>query len=110
MSRVRHIYRTHIGGIKKIIENPIVIGAVAGVIENIAKGKQAVDVEKIKTQITQPNLANPLLFLGAGLLLNIKALQAIGAFLIIDPPDREPLNTQAPIEIPPSPRIFMKTQ
>jgi len=114
MSRVRHIYRiykAHKSGIKKIIENPLVIGAVAGVLRNIAKGKPAVDFEKIKTQVTQPNLTNPLLFLGAGLLLRNKALQAIGAFLIVDPPEEEQDIFKTPIEYtPPSPPIYVKTQ
>jgi len=114
MSRVRRFYRVKASGIKKIIENPIVIGAVAGVLRNIAKGKQAIDVEKIKTQVTQPNLANPLLILGAGLLLRNKALQAIGAFLVVDPPE-EPTkaipNQETSYEyIPPAPSIIVKTQ
>jgi len=106
--------RTHKNSIKKIIENPIVIGAVAGVIENIAKGKQAVNIEKIKTQVTQPNLANPLLILGAGLLLKNKALQAIGAFLVIDPPEEPQKETSPDVKmsyryIPPKPLIIVKT-
>jgi len=117
MSRIRHIYRmyrTHRSGIKKIIENPIVIGTIAGVIENIAKGKPAIDIEKVKTQVTQPNLANPLLILGAGLLLRNKALQTIGAFLIVDPLEEEPLkkislDVETPIYIPPEPSVIVKT-
>jgi len=114
MSRVRRFYRTHERGIKKIIENPIVIGAIAGVIENIAKGKQAIDVEKIKTQITQPNLSNPLLILGAGLFLRNKALQAIGAFLVIDPPEELQKETSPDVKISykyisPKPPIIVKT-
>jgi len=109
IKRVRHYISAHKGGITKIIENPIVIGAVAGVARNIAKGQPAVDLNKIKTQVTQPNLTNPLLFLGAGLLLRNKALQAIGAFLILDPPEEKPTKIQTPVEYTPSP-IFIKTQ
>jgi len=107
------MYRTHKSGIKKIIENPVVIGAVAGVLRNIANGKQAIDVDKIKTQVTQPNLSNPLLILGAGLLLRNKALQAIGAFLIVDPPE-EPTKATPSQEtsyeyISPEPTVIIKT-
>jgi len=114
MGRQRYIYRTykaHKSSIRKIIENPIVIGAVAGVLRNIANGKQAVNVEKIKTQITQPNLSNPLLLLGAGLVLRNKALQAIGAFLIVDPPEETTvLKKETSYEyIPPAPPIYVKT-
>jgi len=113
--RIYRIYRAHKRGIKKIIENPIIIGAVAGVLRNIANGKPAIDVEKVKTQVTQPNLTNPLLLLGAGLLLRNKALQAIGAFLIVDPPGEEPqkeisLDVETPIYIPPEPSVIVKTQ
>jgi len=109
MSRVRHIYGAHIGGIKKIIENPIIIGAVEGIVKNIVKGKKALDVEKIKTQVTQPNLSNPLLFLGAGLLLKNKALQAIGAFLIVDPPDETQNKVTSYEYILPAPTVKVKT-
>jgi len=112
IKRVRRYISAHRGGITKIIENPIVIGAIAGVLRNIATGKSAVDIEKIKTQVTRPNFANPLLFLGAGLVTKNKALQAIGAFLVVDPPEE----TAAPKKetsyeyIPPAPPILIKTQ
>jgi len=116
MSRVRRvyrIYRAHKKSIGKIIGNPIVIGAVAGVLRNIAQGKQAVDIEKIKTQVTQPNLSNPLLILGAGLLLKNKALQAIGAFLIVDPLEEttKPIPSQEIFyeNILPEPAVIVKT-
>jgi len=109
MSRVRRFYRAHQKSIIKIIENPIVIGAIAGAVRNVVKGKQAVDIEKIKTQVTQPNLANPLLFLGTGLLLRNKALQAIGAFLVVDPPE-EVQNIKTSEYIPPTPSVIIKTQ
>jgi len=111
MRRMWHIYRAHKKGIGKIIENPIVIGALAGIARNIVKGKSPVDVEKIKTQITAPNATNPLLFLGAGLLLKNKALQAIGAFLIVDPPEesQENIQTRAGYALS-TPRIYVKTQ
>jgi len=114
MSRVRRFYKAHKDSIKKIIENPVVIGAVAGIVENIVKGKPAIDVEKVKTQVTQPNLGNPLLILGAGLLLRNKALQAIGAFLIVDPPEEQQKETSLDVRtsyeyIPPAPSIIVKT-
>jgi len=111
MRRMWHLYRTHKKGIGKIIENPIVIGALAGIARNIVQGKSPIDVEKIKTQITAPNATNPLLFLGAGLLLRNKTLQAIGAFLIVDPPEEEQDIFKTPIEYtPPSLPIYVKTQ
>jgi len=113
IKRVRHYISAHRGGIMKIIENPIVIGAIAGAVRNVVKGKQAVDVEKIKTQVTQPNLTNPLLFLGAGLLLRSKALQAIGAFLIVDPPEETAITVSdvktSYKNIPPEPSVIIKT-
>jgi len=112
MSRVRRFYRAHKDSIKKIIENPLVIGAVAGVLRNVANGKQAVDINKIKTQLTQPNLTNPLLILGAGLFLQNKALQAIGAFLVVDPPEEPkatPSQETSREYISPKPTVIIKT-
>jgi len=109
IKRVRHYISAHRGGIIKIIENPVVVGAIAGAVRNITKGQPAIDINKIKAQITQQNPTNPLLFLAAGILLKNKALQAIGAFLVIDPPDegksiqKENFN----VYIPPT---YIKTQ
>jgi len=113
--KVRHYMKSYKGNIEKILGNPIVIGAIAGIARNITKGKPPIDVEKIKSQVTQPNATNPLLLLGAGLLLRNKALQAIGAFLIVDPPEEEPqkeisLNVETPVYIPPKPSVIVKTQ
>jgi len=113
MSRVRKIRRyvkSYGGSIRRIIENPIVVGALAGIARNITKGEPPIDVEKIKNQVTQLNATNPLLFLGAGLLLKSKALQAIGAFLIVDPPEETSLDKETLYKyIPPEPTIIVKT-
>ena len=74
------------GGISKIIQNPIAIGAITGAIKNAINGQPPINIHSIQRRVTQPNAKNPLIYLLAGYLLKNKPLMAIGAFQIIDPP------------------------
>ena len=74
------------GGISKILQNPIAIGAITGAIKNTINGQPPINIRSIQRRVTQPNAKNPLIYLLAGYLLKNKPLMAIGAFQIIDPP------------------------
>ena len=74
------------GGISTIIQNPIAIGAITGVIKNMINGQPPINIQSIQRRVTQPNAKNPLIYLLAGYFLRNKPLMAIGAFQIIDPP------------------------
>ena len=74
------------GGISNILQNPIMIGTITGVIKNTINGQPPINIPSIQRRITQPNAKNPLIYLLAGYFLRNKPLMAIGAFQIIDPP------------------------
>jgi len=85
--RVRRVYphgKSILGG--NILKNPIVVGLAAGGIKNALTEKKIIDFEDIKTRVSKMDGTNPLIFLGAGLLLGNPALTAIGAYAVIDPP------------------------
>ena len=74
------------GGISNILQNPLAIGAITGVIKNTINGQPPINIRSIQRRVTQPNAKNPLIYLLAGYFLHNKPLMAIGAFQIIDPP------------------------
>ena len=74
------------GGMSKILQNPIAIGAITGAIKNTINGQPPINIRNIQRRVTQPNAKNPLIYLLAGYFLHNKPLMAIGAFQIIDPP------------------------
>ena len=89
--RINKVKRTYtrargILGTSNILQNPIFMGAIAGVFKNVINGQPPIDVSSIQKRITQPNAKNPLIYLLAGHFLKNKSLMAIGGFQIVDPP------------------------
>ena len=88
--KVRRIYsrsKSIFGG--DLIKNPIIVGLAAGAFKNALSGKKIIDVEDIKNRISKIDGANPLIFVGLGLLAKNPALTAIGMYAVVDPPDAE---------------------
>ena len=88
--KVRRVYsrgKSIFGG--DLLKNPYFVGIAAGVAKNALSGKKIIDIENIKNRISKVDGTNPLIFLGAGLLMKNPLLTAIGLFGIIDPPEEE---------------------
>ena len=100
INRAKRIYSRARGILSgsNILQNPLFIGAIAGIFKNVINGQSPIDVSSIQRRITQPNAKNPLIYLLAGYFLKSKPLMAIGAFLIIDPP-ADDINTLSDEEI-----------
>ena len=86
-------------GASNILQNPVIVGTLAGIFKNVANGQPPINVASIQRRITQPNAKNPLLYFVLGHLMHNKALQAIGAFQIIDPPVADDINNMSDEEI-----------
>jgi len=97
-SAAKRTYTRARGGISNILQNPIMIGTITGVIKNTINGQPPINIPSIQRRITQPNAKNPLIYLLAGYFLRNKPLMAIGAFQIIDPP-ADDINTMSDEEI-----------
>ena len=97
-SAAKRTYTKARGGISNILQNPIMIGTITGVIKNTINGQPPINIPSIQRRITQPNAKNPLIYLLAGYFLRNKPLMAIGAFQIIDPP-ADDINTMSDEEI-----------
>ena len=95
---VKRTYTRARGGLSSILQNPIAIGAITGVIKNTINGQPPINIQSIQRRVTQPNAKNPLIYLLAGYLFKNKPLMAIGAFLIVDPP-ADNINTISDEEI-----------
>ena len=87
------------GGISNILQNPLAIGAIFGAIKNTINGQPTINIRSIQKRISQPNAKNPLLYLLAGYFLHNKPLMTIGAFLIVDPPVSDDIDTLSDEEI-----------
>jgi len=85
-NRVKRTYTRARRGLSSILQNPIAIGAITGVIKNTINGQPPINIQSIQRRIMQPNAKNPLIYLLAGYFLKNKPLMTIGAFLIVDPP------------------------
>ena len=88
--KVRRVYsrgKSLFGG--DIFKNPYVVGLAAGVAKNALEGKKIIDIENIKERISKMDGTNPLILLGAGILLKNPIITAIGLFGIVDPPTEE---------------------
>ena len=72
-----------------LFKNPYVVGIAAGVAKNALSGKKIIDIENIKKRISKVDGTNPLIFLGAGLVMKNPLLTAIGLFGVVDPPEEE---------------------
>ena len=99
INRVKRTYTRARGGISNILQNPIAIGAITGVIKNIINGQPPLNIQSIQRRVTQPNAKNPLIYLLLGHFLKSKPLMAIGAFQIIDPPLDEDVDDMSDEEI-----------
>jgi len=99
INRVKRTYTRARGGISNILQNPIAIGTITGVIKNTINGQPPINIHSIQKRISQPNAKNPLIYLLAGYFLRNKPLMAIGAFQIIDPPASGDIDTLSDEEI-----------
>ena len=99
INRVKRTYTRARGGISNILQNPIAIGTITGVIKNTINGQPPINIHSIQKRISQPNAKNPLIYLLAGYFLRKKPLMAIGAFQIIDPPASGDIDTLSDEEI-----------
>ena len=87
------------GGISNILQNPLAIGAITGAIKNTINGQPPINIRSIQRRVTQPNAKNPLIYMLVGYLLKNKPLMTIGAFLIVDPPVLDDIDTLSDEEI-----------
>ena len=87
------------GGLSSILQNPIAIGAITGAIKNTINGQPPINIRSIQRRVTQPNAKNPLIYMLAGYFLKNKPLMTIGAFLIVDPPVADDIDTLSDEEI-----------
>ena len=87
------------GGMSKILQNPLAIGAITGAIKNTINGQPPINIHSIQRRISQPNAKNPLIYLLAGYFLKNKPLMTIGAFLIVDPSVSDDIDTMSDEEI-----------
>ena len=99
INRVKRTYTRARGGISNILQNPIAIGAITGVIKNIINGQPPLNIQSIQRRVTQPNAKNPLIYLLLGHFLKSKPLMTVGAFLTVDPPVLEDVNDMSDEEI-----------
>ena len=86
-------------GTSNILQNPAIVGALAGIFKNVANGQPPINIQGIQRRITQPNAKNPLIYLILGHIMKNKPLQAIGAFQIVDPPALENIDDMSDEEI-----------
>ena len=87
------------GGISNILQNPLATGAITGAIKNTINGQPPINIRSIQRRVTQPNAKNPLIYLLVGYFLKNKPLMTIGAFLIVDPPVSDDMDTMSDEEI-----------
>ena len=101
INKVKRTYTRARGilGASNILQNPVIVGTLAGIFKNVANGQPPINVASIQRRITQPNAKNPRLYFVLGHLMHNKALQAIGAFQIIDPPVVDDINDISDEEI-----------
>ena len=98
-NRIKRTYTRARGGLSTMLQNPIAIGAITGAIKNTINGQPPINISSIQKRITQPNAKNPLIYLLAGYFLKNKPLMTIGAFLVVDPPASEDIDTMSDEEI-----------
>ena len=101
INRVKRTYSRARGilGNSNILQNPYIVGGLAGIIKNMINGQPPINIQNIQKRITQPNAKNPLVYLLAGHFLKNKPLMTIGAFLIVDPPVSDDLGVMSDEEI-----------
>ena len=82
INKVKRTYTRARGilGNSNIIQNPVVMGLVAGISKNVINGQPPINVQSIQKRITQPNAKNPIVPLLLGYFLKSKPLMTIGVF------------------------------
>ena len=101
INRVKRTY-TRARGIlsgSNILQNPIMIGVITAAAKNMINGQPLIDISSIQKRITRPNAKNPLIYLLLGHFLKSKPLMTVGAFLIVDPPVSDDIDTMSDEEI-----------
>ena len=96
---VKRTYSRARGGLSNILQNPVAIGAITGAIKNTINGQPLINIQSIQGRVTQLNAKNPLIYLLAGYFLKNKPLMTIGAFMIVDPPVADDIDTMSDEEI-----------
>ena len=86
-------------GASNILQNPYIVGGLSGIIKNVINGQPPIDFQSIQRRVTQPNAKNPLIYLLLGHFLKSKPLMAVGAFLTVDPPVSDDIDTMSDEEI-----------
>ena len=99
INRVKRTYTRARGGISSILQNPLAVGVITAAIKNTINGQPLINIQSIQRRVTQPNAKNPLIYLLAGYFLHNKPLMTIGAFLIVDPPAADNIDTMSDEEI-----------
>ena len=99
INRVKRTYTRARGGLSSILQNSVAIGAITAAIKNTINGQPPINIQSIQRRVTQPNAKNPLIYLLAGYFLKNKPLMTIGAFMIIDPPVADDIDTMSDEEI-----------
>ena len=99
INRIKRTYTRARGGISNILQNPIAIGVITAAIKNTINGQPPINIQSIQRRVAQPNAKNPLIYLLAGYFLKNKPLMTIGAFLIVDPPVSDDIDTMSDEEI-----------
>ena len=101
INKVKRTYNRARGilGASNILQNPYIAGGIVGIIKNVINGQPPLNIQNIQERISQPNAKNPLIYLLAGHFLKNKPLMTIGAFLIVDPPVSDDIDTMSDEEI-----------
>ena len=101
INKVKRTYNRARGifGNSNILQNPYIVGGIAGVIKNVINGQPPINISSIQKRITQPNAKNPLIYILAGYFLKNKQLMAVGTFLAVDPPASDDIDDMSDEEI-----------
>ena len=101
INKVKRVYSRARGilGNSNILQNPYIVGGLAGIIKNTINGQPPINIQNIQKRISQPNAKNPLIYILAGYFLKNKQLMTIGTFLAVDPPVSEDIDDMSGEEI-----------
>ena len=101
INKVKRTYTRARGilGNSNILQNPVAMGLMAGVVKNMINGQPPINVQSIQKRITQPNAKNPIVPLLLGYFLKNKPLMTIGVFQIVDPPAADDIDDMSDEEI-----------
>ena len=106
INRVKRTYTRARCGISNILQNPVAIGVITGAIKNTINGQPPINIQSIQRRVTQPNAKNPLIYLLLGHFLKSRPLMTVGAFLTVDPPVSDGIDTMSDEEIEDEEKIY----